>query len=159
MVNYRRLRVAGGTYFFTLTLFDRTSTLLVDRAPLLRASIRSVLQRRPFVLDAIVILPDHLHMLVTLPCDDVDYSGRVRAIKARFVSLLRRPHDVSCGIGACQHRIWQARFWEHLIRDDEDHAHHVNYIHFNPVKHGYVTHPGAWRWSSYHRYLREGRIG
>lgn len=159
MVNYRRYRVAGGTYFLTLTLSDRTSTLLIDRAPLLRTSIRTVLRRRPFVLDAIVILPDHLHMLMTLPRGDDDFAGRVRAIKTRFVWFLRHPYDASNADVVPGHRIWQSRYWEHNIRDEDDYARHLNYIHFNPVKHGYVDQPGAWRWSSYHRHLREGSIG
>ena len=138
MVGYRRNFVPGGTFFFTVTLADRTSTILVDRVDLLRNALRVTRRERPFEIDAIVILPDHLHVVRTLPSGDADFSGRWRRIKGHFSSSLiessaelnRRPNgDLA---------LWQRRFWEHTIRDENDSARHVDYIHFNPVKHGLV---------------------
>ena len=158
MVNYRRIRVPGGTYCFTVTLRDRRSDLLIESADLLQEVFRSVRQQHPFVIDAMVVLPDHLHTLWTMPEGDSDYSGRWRAIKARFsralanngVSLVRNSRG--------EYDVWQRRFWEHLIRDDDDFARRADYIHHNPVKHGLVEEPFDWRWSSIHAYARKGII-
>lgn len=156
MVRYRRNFLPGGTYFFTVTLADRRSTLLVDCVTDLRAAFRIARRERPFSIDAIVILPDHLHAVFTLPISDSDFSGRWRRIKGHFSNALidagarlkRRPNgDLA---------LWQSRFWEHTIRDDDDLARHVDYIHFNPVKHGLVSRVGDWPHSSFHRYVREG---
>jgi putative transposase len=158
MVSYRRVRIPGATYFFTVTLRDRRADWLTARADLLRSVVRCVRHQRPFTIDAMVILPDHLHTVWTLPADDADYSGRWRAIKARFSRAL-----ASDGVPLVRNRrgeydLWQRRFWEHLIRDDEDFARHVDYIHHNPVKHGWVANPFDWRWSSIHAYARRGVI-
>ena len=156
MVNYRRNFIPGGTFFFTVTLADRSSKLLVDRIDLLRDALRVARQERPFVIDAVVILPDHLHAIFTLPSGDSDFSGRWRRIKGNFSSALidasielkRRPNgDLA---------VWQRRFWEHTIRDESDFARHVDYIHFNPVKHALVRRVRDWPHSSFHRYVREG---
>jgi putative transposase len=139
MVRYRRNFVAGGTFFFTVTLADRRSTLLVDRIRQLRVAFRHARHERPFAIDAVVILPDHLHAILTLPVEDADFSGRWRRIKGHFSSAL-----IEAGVEVKRHpngdlALWQRRFWEHTIRDETDFARHVDYIHFNPVKHGFVT--------------------
>ncbi len=156
MVLYRRNRVAGGTYFFTVTLRDRTSALLVDRIDQLREAFRETKRARPFHIEAMVVLPEHLHAIWTLPPDDDDYSGRWRAIKARFtrslvqskVGIRRNPKG--------EYNLWQRRFWEHTLRDEADLRRHVEYIHFNPVKHGWVTRVRDWPHSTFHRYVRAG---
>jgi REP-associated tyrosine transposase len=119
---------------------------------------RSVRHKRPFAIDAIVVLPDHLHTIWTLPPGDADYSGRWRAIKAGFSKDLAG-HGVPLVRGRRgEYDLWQRRFWEHTIRDEGDVARHVEYIHHNPVKHGFVTNPFDWRWSSIHSYARRGII-
>lgn len=158
MVRYRRNFVPGGTYFFTVTLADRRSTALVDHVTALRAAFRSAVHERPFSIDAIVILPDHLHAILTLPETDIDFSGRWRRIKGHFSR-----HLISSGKPASRTpdgrlAIWQPRFWEHTIRDDHDYERHVDYIHFNPIKHGLVTRVGDWPHSSFHRYVRDGLL-
>ncbi len=158
MTEYRRAYIPGGSYFFTVALADRHSTLLKDRVALLRDCFRSVRSRHPFTIDAIVILPDHLHCIWTLPEGDSDFSSRWSRIKAGFSRAIdpgeqRRASRIKRG----ERGIWQRRFWEHLVRDERDFRHHVDYIHFNPVKHGYVIRATEWPHSSLHRYLREGR--
>jgi putative transposase len=158
MVLYRRNRVAGGTYFFTVTLRDRTSDVLVRHVDLLRDAFRSTRAERPFTVDAIVVLPDHLHALWTLPEDDADYSGRWRAIKARFTHNLRDMGFAVSRDDRGEYRLWQRRFWEHTIRDDLNFQRHADYIHWNPVKHGWVSHPADWPHSSFHRFVRRGLL-
>jgi len=156
MVKYRRNKIPGGTWFFTLTLQDRKSQLLTDHIDLLRTAFHKARSRRPFTIDAIVILPDHLHTLWTLPSGDADFSNRWWYIKSSFTRALRdagRPlHRNHRG----EYNIWQRRFWEHTIRDDADMQHHIDYIHFNPVKHGHVEQAADWPFSSFHRYVRKG---
>ena len=159
MVNYRRMRAPGATYFFTATLRDRRSGLLAAHADVLREAFRHVRRKRSFTIEAIVVLPDHLHAIWRLPMGDADYSGRWRAIKARFTRSLVR-HGVRINRDRRgEYNLWQRRFWEHLIRDDGDFARHVDYIHLNPVKHALVTNPFHWRLSSIHAYARRGIIG
>ena len=152
MTAYRRNFVAGGTYFFTLNLAERRLSLLTDNIGLLRAAFRYTRHRHPFTVDAIVILPDHLHALGTLPAGGSIFSTHWWLIKA---TLSRRPHlteRVSASRSRKRERgIWQRRFWEHTIRDDDDFVRHVDYIHFNPVKHGYVERVQDWPFSSFHR--------
>ena len=157
MVAYRRHFVPGGSYFFTVTLLDRSSFLLVDRIDDLREAMRSVRAERPFTLDAIVVLPDHLHCIWTLPPGDADYSLRWREIKSRFSR--RVPANGPCSAGRrrkAERGIWQRRFWEHTLRDALDVDRHVDYIHFNPVKHGHVGCVVDWPYSSFHRYVERG---
>lgn len=156
MVLYRRNRVAGGSYFFTLTLADRRARLLTDHVDVLRDVVRRVRAARPFETVAMVVMPEHLHAVWTLPDEDDDYSGRWRAIKTGFTHGLRQA-GVSLqpnARGECA--VWQRRFWEHTVRDELDLAHHVDYIHYNPVKHGWVKQVKDWPWSSFHRYVRQG---
>jgi putative transposase len=135
MVRYRRNFVPGGTWFFTATLADRRSTALVDHIDALHSAFRAARRASHFAIDAIVVLPDHLHAILTLPSNDADFPGRWRRIKGNFSNAL-------IGAGLDLERwpngdlaLWQRRFWEHTIRDDGDFARHVDYIHFNPVKH------------------------
>lgn len=156
MVRYRRNRAEGGKFFFTLTLADRQSTCLVDHVGALRTAFRVTRQERPFAIDAIVILPDHLHTVLTLPPDDADFPGRWRRIKGHFSTrLLKAGTDIRrCNNGELA--LWQRRYWEHTIRDDEDFARHVDYIHYNPVKHRLVNRVCDWPHSSFHLYVRRG---
>ena len=145
MPDYRRNRVSGGTFFFTVNLLDRRSNLLVANIDALRDAVRQVRARAPFHIDAWVVLPDHMHCLWTLPQGDADFPGRWRAIKTGFAKSLpigepRSPVMTRRG----ERGIWQRRYWEHTIRDHRDFAAHMDYTHFNPVKHGLVTHPADW---------------
>ena len=157
MTAYRRNLVAGGTYFFTVNLADRRSSLLTANIELLRAAFRYTRHRHPFMTGAIVILPDHLHALWTLPAGDSDFATRWRLFKTTFSRGLRPIERVSASRSSKGERgIWQRRFWEHTIRDDDDFARHVDYIHFNPVKHSYVERVRDWPFSSFHRMVRLG---
>jgi len=156
-MQYRRNYVKGGTYFFTVNLLDRNKSLLVEHIDLLRESIRFVKSQRPFYIDAWVVLPDHLHAVLTLPDDDVDYSSRWREIKKRFSKSLPKTEFLTQTRKRKNERgIWQRRFWEHTIRDDNDYWHHVNYVHFNPLKHGLVSQIADWPYSSFHRAVKQG---
>lgn len=158
MVLYRRNRVAGGTYFFTVTLRHRSSDVLVRHVGLLRNAFRKVRTDRPFTIDAIVILPDHLHAVWTLPDGDADYSRRWRAIKSNFTHELRLSGMPLTPDKRGEYRLWQRRFWEHTIRDDTDFQRHVDYIHWNPVKHGLTQCVADWPYSSFHAYVRLGLL-
>ena len=157
MTAYRRNFIPGGSFFFTVNLLDRRSDLLTQRIDLLRQAFSMVRERHPFILDAVVILPDHLHAIWTLPPGDADYATRWRMIKAEFsrgsaVTERRsasRRHKGERGI-------WQRRYWEHTLRDDGDYERHCDYIHFNPVKHGHATAVREWPYSSFQRYVERG---
>ena len=156
MVRYRRNFVAGGTFFFTATLADRRSSALIDRVDALRAAFRATRRTCPFEIDAIVVLPDHLHIVMTLPAGDADFPNRWRLIKRRFTVAMT---DASVPVARRRNgelALWQRRYWEHTIRDDKDFERHVDYVHFNPVKHGLVTRVRDWPYSSFHRYVRRG---
>jgi len=156
MVRYRRNWLNGGTYFFTLALVDRSSTALVDGIAALRLAFRVARQERPFAIDAIVVLPDHLHTIFTLPLDDADFAGRWRRIKGHFSSnLLAMGYNIKRH-GNGELALWQRRYWEHTIRDENDFARHVDYIHYNPLKHGLVTRVRDWPHSSFGAYVRQG---
>jgi putative transposase len=157
-MRYRRADVAGATYFFTVNLLDRQQTLLTDNISLLRQSLQTVKHRHPFHIDAMVILPEHLHALWTLPRDDADFSKRWMLIKAAFSRSLPKTEYVRHSRQKKRERgIWQRRLWEHLIRDELDYQRHVDYIHYNPVKHGHVETAIDWPYSSIHRHLRYGQ--
>ena len=156
MVAYRRNRVAGGTYFFTVTLHDRASRRLVEYMDELRVVIRDVMRERPYRIDAMVVMPDHLHAVWTLPPGDTDYAGRWRLIKSRFARSMVRA-GVNLGRNKKgEYDLWQRRYWEHTVRDERDFERHVDYIHYNPVKHGWVTQVHDWPYSTFHRYVRQG---
>ena len=155
---YRRLRVAGGCYFFTVCLADRRSDLLVREVGALRAAVGRVLVLRPFRVDAFVVLPDHLHAVWTLPAGDADFSGRWLLIKRGFsLAVAGGVEGRSLSrLGKRERGVWQRRFWEHLIRDARDYAAHVDYVHFNPVRHGLVSRVGDWPYSSFGRAVARG---
>jgi putative transposase len=157
MSEYRRHHLPGGTFFFTINLQNRRSNLLTTHIDLLRNTVRKIRRAQPFHIDAWVVLPDHMHCIWTLPADDSNYSGRWTAIKKLFSKALpateyrspiqRRRNERS---------IWQRRFWEHTIRDEQDFIAHMDYVHINPVKHGWVSRASDWPYSSFHRYVSEG---
>ena len=158
-MRYRRAQIEGATYFFTVNLADRSSGLLVDRVADLREAVRVVRDAHPFQILAWVVLPEHMHALWRLPDGDSDYSLRWGLIKAGFSRAIPK-HERLCDSRRAkgERGIWQRRFWEHLIRDDSDLQRHVDYTHYNPVKHGYVERAVDWPFSSFHRYLSAGWV-
>lgn len=147
----------GGTFFFTVALADRQSSLLVERVDALRYAFRAARHARPFVTEAIVVLPDHIHCLWTLPSQDRDFPTRWAHIKAIFSrSVGQGEYRSASRIRKRERGIWQRRYWEHQIRDEDDLRRHVDYIHFNPVKHGYAERVADWPHSSFHRWVRVG---
>ncbi|MCI5136960.1 MAG: transposase [Candidatus Electrothrix sp. AR1] len=156
-MRYRRARVPGGTYFFTVNLAERKRTLLVDHIDDLRNAVRKVQTDHPFRIDGWVVLPDHLHAVWTLPEGDADYSMRWALIKGGFSrSIPADERRSKSRISKGERGIWQRRFWEHLIRDERDYTTHLDYIHYNPVKHGYVRSAAQWPYSTFHRYVEQG---
>ena len=159
-MQYRHTSTSGATYFITANLAERGSRAvmtLTEHIDELRGAIRNVKSSFPFHIDAMVVLPDHFHLLMTLPPGDANFSYRIGAIKSAF-SRQQPKHEI---VGAsCESKrergIWQRRFWEHLIRDDRDFANHVDYVHINPVKHGYVTRAVDWPHSTIHRFIEHG---
>ena len=158
MVRYRRNFLAGGTFFFTATLAYRNARVLIDHIDALRSAFRATRQAHPFTLDAIVVLPDHLHIVMTLPDGDADYSNRLRLIKRRFTAAVAQARVPIARHRNGEYALWQRRFWEHTIRDENDFARHVDYIHFNLVKHGLVARVRDWPHSSFHQYVRRGLL-
>ncbi|MEJ2347129.1 MAG: transposase [Gammaproteobacteria bacterium] len=161
MPNYRRARTAGGTFFFTVVTQYRRPWLCTPLArAALRRSIHTVRVRYPFRIDAWVLLPDHMHCIWTLPKDDSDYAGRWRLIKmltAKRLTAMPATRAAMRSRAARRERaLWQRRFWEHRIRDARDMAAHMDYIHYNPVKHELCPAPADWAYSSFHRYVRNG---
>ncbi|HHT0595078.1 TPA: REP-associated tyrosine transposase [Legionella anisa] len=156
-MHYRRVIIPGATYFFTVNLLNRKSNLLIAQIDKLRSSFRIVRNTYPFIIDGIVILPDHFHLLITLPEHDGNYSLRLRLIKSSFSKQIA-PNEYITPVRKKkgERGIWQRRYWEHLIRDEKDYEHHLNYIYYNPVKHGYVKKPSAWPYSSIHRSIKKG---
>ena len=162
MPQYRRTHLEGGTFFFTLVTHNRAGFLCSsDARPLLRRVMRECFSRWPTQVDAIVLLPNHLHTLWTLPAGDTDYSVRWAWLKKEFTKAWLaagqaegaitegRSHDGRRGV-------WQPKFWEHTIRDQQDLQRHMDYIHYNPVKHRLVSCAADWPWSSFHRWVRQG---
>jgi len=157
MSRYRRVKVEGGWFFFTVTLADRSSDFLVRHIERLRNAYASARKRDPLETIAICVLPDHLHAIWALPEDDADFSRRWSLIKHDFSRGL--PADPERSLSKLAKRekgIWQRRFWEHAIRDEADLSRHIDYIHFNPVKHRLVTRACDWPHSSFHRYVGRG---
>jgi len=170
MPEYRRHYIAGGTYFFTVVTYQRQPILT---SPLAREVLRNVWlavqNRLPFSTPALCLLPEHLHCVWTLPPGDADYSLRWGEIKRLFTrEYLKRVdqeefsriemHNVSRQKRG-EATIWQRRFWEHTLRNEEDFERHVEYIHYNPVKHGLVRSVEEWPWSSFHRYFPQAQNG
>lgn len=154
MSRYVRRRVPGGTYFFTVRLQDRGSRLLTDRIVLLRDCVRLCRNRFDFTIEAAVVLPDHLHMIWTLPAEDDDYSARWRMIKATFSRHVERPATICLSkLARGEKGIWQRRFWEHLVRDQADFDLYRAYALTAPVRAGLVPRPQDWPYSSIHRDL------
>lgn len=157
MPNYIRARVPGGTFFFTVALADRGGRLLIDHIATFHNAVRVTRRDLPFRIDAMVVLPDHLHTVWTLPQGDSDFPTRWRLIKSRFSLALPRGERIRPSRAVKSERgIWQRRYWEHLIRDDTDFRIHVDYCHFNPVKHQLVAQVGDWPYSTFHRYVQAG---
>ncbi len=152
MSQYKRAVQNGGTFFFTVVTHQRKPIFDNElNIEALRTSFKQEMQRRPFTLEAVVVLPDHLHCLWQLPKNDTDFSSRWREIKKSTTKQLTR---------YCTERkernVWQKRFWEHKIRDENDWRTHIDYIHYNPVKHGYVVAPRLWRHSSFLKWVKQG---
>jgi len=160
MTEYRRAKAEGATYFFTVNCAERRGNrLLMEHIDLLRQAFRRVKNDHPFKIDAIVVLPDHLHCIWTLPAGDADYKTRWALIKAGFSRGIPSGESRSRSrIKRGERGVWQRRYWEHLIRDERDYQRHVDYIHWNPVKHGWVTRVRDWPRSSFHAYVRRGIV-
>jgi putative transposase len=162
MPNYRRIHASGGTFFFTVVTNERLPVFSSDSSVM---SLISVIEKtrndHPFEEIAYCILPDHLRCIWKLPENDSDFSIRWQKIKARF-TIENKPQpgmegDISDSRRKKRERgIWQRRFWEHTIIDESDLVRHINYIHFNPIKHGLVKELVDWRWTSFHKYLKDG---
>ena len=157
MTAYRRNFIPGGCFFFTVNLADRRLRLLTEHVDALRSAFSETHQRHPFTIDAIVVLPDHLHAVWTLPDGDRDFATRWRLIKSAFSRKFVTDEPISASRAAKRERgIWQRRFWEHTIRNEEDLARHIDYVHINPVKHGLVKRVRDWPYSSFHRMVKSG---
>jgi putative transposase len=146
-------------WFFTVNLVERQNNgLLIDNIDLLRQSFRTVKKIHPFSLDAIVVLPEHLHCIWSLPEGDSDYSTRWNLIKGNFSRSINKGEKISISrINRRERGIWQRRFWEHMIRDEADYINHLDYIHWNPVKHGHVKKVVDWPYSSFHKYVENDK--
>ena len=162
MPKYRRARVPGASYFFTVVTHNRTP-LFRDAAArrMLRGAFQDCLAKWPFTITAIVLLPDHLHTIWTLPPGDDEYSRRWNLIKKEFTKRWLAAGGREAQISEARRRehrrgVWQPRFWEHILETDDDFERHFDYIHYNPVKHGHARCPVDWPWSSFHRWVRAG---
>jgi putative transposase len=159
---YRRADTPGGSIFLTLITYDREKLFLIpENINKLRQACSAMMKEKPFTIDAAVILPEHIHFLWTLPSDDRDYSYRVGRMKVLFTRALRGANNLPDDV--CESRrkhresdVWQRRFYEHTIRDEVDLRKHLDYLHFNPVKHGLVKCVHDWEYSSFHRGVRRG---
>ncbi len=158
MSNYRRNFQCGATYFFTVNLLQRKNNdLLVRHIDLLRQSVARVKRRYPFDILGFVVLPEHLHAIWQMPHNDSNYSLRWRLIKSHFSKSLPKNEQLTISRQKRQERgIWQRRFWEHTIRDDKDLESHMDYLHYNPVKHGYVKSVADWEFSTFHYCVEKG---
>lgn len=160
MSDYRRSNISGGTYFFTVVAQERRPVLTTEAVrTALREAIQQARTTLPFQIDAWVLLPDHLHCVWTLPERDANYSARWAVIKrlvsGRCAKMVNAPQSNS-GRKRNERTFWQRRFWEHQIQDDTDMTRHLDYIHWNPVKHGLVKIVKDWPYSSFHKYVVRG---
>jgi putative transposase len=159
---YRRIKKAGGTYFFTVVTYARRPILTRPEVrQALREGISKVRQSMPFSIDAWVLLPDHLHTIWTLPENDAKYAARWAVIKSCVTKLCENIIDHRGNVDMSRSRrkegcVWQRRFWDHVIRDESDFHRHLDYLHWNPVKHGYVKSPMDWPYSTLHRFVAQG---
>jgi len=159
-MRYRRAFLPGGSFFFTLVMEGRRPVFVsAEAVDVLRGAFRSVRSARPFELDAMVVLPDHLHCIWTLPPGDADFATRWRLVKTWFTkhcdpALRLAPNRARAARN--EQALWQHRYWEHVLRDETDFARHVEYIHFNPVKHGLVSSAMDWPYSSFRQYVEAG---
>jgi len=162
MSQYRRNYEKGGTYFFTVVTYKRQKIFIGPLIDILRLSFKKIIAEVPFHIKAIVVLPDHIHCIWQLPRGDNDFSIRWKKIKSDFSKRYwEKFGELSLPISASMKKkgelgIWQRRFWEHTIKDENDFCIHCDYIHYNPVKHGYARVPNQWPYSSFRRYVREG---
>lgn len=162
MSEYRRVYVPGGTFFITLVIYQRKPLFSnIENISKLRCAVATVRSEMPFEIIGAVVLPDHIHFLWTLPADDQAYSKRVGRLKVLFTQSLRGKGALLQNISTSRskHResdVWQRRFWEHTIRNEADFERHLEYIHYNPVKHGFVSCPHLWEYSSFHRWVQKG---
>ena len=162
MPEYRRIRTKGATYFFTVVAYQRQRILCLRKSlEAMQRVFADVASRLPFRTDAWVILPDHMHVVWTLPEGDSDYSTRWDILKKDLTKDLRclADADAASTTSRVRHRdgtVWQRRFWEHQIRDEPDYRTHLDYIHFNPVKHGFTASPKDWQHSSFHKWVARG---
>ena len=159
MSEYRRVWLDGSTVFFTVNCATRgAGGLLTRNIDLLRAAFRKVKKDRPFYINAIVVLPDHLHCIWTLPENDSNYSIRWRLIKGNFSRMLPAANEPlsPSRVKRGERAVWQRRYWEHHLRDERDYRNHIDYIHYNPVKHGYCKSPKDWKYSSFNRFVNAG---
>ncbi len=157
-MKYHRVYINGGTYFFTLVTYNRLPLFSSQKSvELFFDALRYTSARMPFESVAYVILPDHIHCIWTLPEESSDYSTRWRLIKSYFTRYTNKRDSASTSrVNKMEREVWQRRFWEHLIRNPIDLSHHVDYIHYNPVKHGYVHSPMEWKNSSFLSYVENG---
>ncbi len=157
MTDCRRNFIPGGSYFFTVALAERSGRLLAGNIDLLRRAVSDVKREHPFDLIAIVVLPEHLHCVWALPAGDASYPVHWKKIKAIFSRGLPHGERRSASrVAKGERGIWQRRYWEHTLRNDDDLRRHVDYIHYNPVKHGHVRYVKEWPHSTFHRYVRHG---
>ncbi|MGB7814951.1 MAG: transposase [Methylotenera sp.] len=157
IMEYRRYRLLGGTYFFTINLLNRKSSLLTDHADVLKQAFSYVKQKHPFEIPAIVVLPEHMHLIMELPEGDDGFPKRIMLIKQYFSRQIPKIESIKTSrLNKGERGIWQRRYWEHCIRDEQDYQHHVDYIHINPVKHGLVSRASDWQYSSIHQYIKRG---
>ncbi|MEN8168744.1 MAG: transposase [Pseudomonadota bacterium] len=157
MPNYRRFAAENRPVFITLVSHHR-QPILVDHRERLRVALRQTRRSLPFDITAMVLLPDHCHLIMQLPEGEDDFSTRVNQIKGRFSRAIpaNYPTTNPSRMKRREREVWQRRFWEHVIRNEEELLRHLDYIHYNPVKHGLVARCRDWPWSSFHRYVRDG---
>jgi REP-associated tyrosine transposase len=160
-MRYRRVLEAGATYFFTLVT-HRREPLLADPSNITRwrGAVAKVQRSRPFIVEGEVVLPDHLHVLWTLPDGDAEFATRIRLVKTAFTKSLgaldAAPRKSSSRARRGEREVWQRRYWEHLVRDERDFRAHLDYIHLNPIRHGLVARPGDWPHSTFHIWVDRG---
>ena len=159
-MQYRRIYIKGGTYFFTIVTYKRMKILhYPENIKLLKDAFNYVIKKHPFDIVAYVVMPEHIHFIMNLPEHDKDFSTRIRLLKSYFSRNCKKicyQYHSESRKNKKEKTIWQRRFWDHLIRDEADYQKHVEYIHYNPVKHGLTNSPIEWKYSSFSHYVRDG---